>query len=120
VNPPPPEHGIHGDVVITAADLVQHFSNLGERVAKLEASAGKVAWGWQAWAVIIPALVGLVAMVGFMARVDARQEEQGRLLIATVSRLDVHLEAPGHIGSMSKIESIQSDVQRLIRMHEKP
>ena len=96
-----------------ARECEHEVRDLVARVVLLEAQRGRIEMGPAAWAVVVSVLGLMFAAVGFMARVDARQEEQGALLRQTVGELHAHIQSDNSGSQDARLDALQRDVGRL-------
>jgi hypothetical protein len=94
--------------------------DLGERIAALEATAGKVSLSWQAMAVMLSWLVAFATFASFLARLDERQRETQVILLETASRLDIHVKADGHPVELERLREVRIDVDALKSRRNRP
>ena len=96
---------------LTAEEMFHAVRDTTDRLARLETSSGRIKMTAPLWGVIVTVLATMCAAVAFMARVDARQEEQGALLRATVQQLHDHVasDQQGVLGA--RVEMLQGELE---------
>lgn len=58
-------------------------------------------------------LLSVVALAGFIARLEARVNEQSESVRIVVTKLEKHVEAPWHGPASVRYDAIESRIQRL-------
>lgn len=102
----------------TLEDLSEQLADLERRVAMMEVMRGVVKLSTAHLALIWAVLVAVFGVGAGMVRMDSRQSQQADRLVVMSTKLDSHLDSPGHAVSMERLAQMQLTLEEVKRMIE--